>query len=281
KELLDALNAQGSNKLGSVKNSLNNIFLSPTQVDVELVKITPVDLGFKDGVAYGDILNRALGLGLSIAPAEVGPQLRLQYQDQPFNEDIYIAMDPIIDSDKVVAQAVFWLTRFENERILNFANGGLSVLWGGTKQLVFVRSTKIVASQTLAITQQQPGLDIQDDKIMLTAPAELQLIFLWQNAGYNDKAEIAGKGFQCRSVKRGFSVNAGRFPAGEVRMQLTSGVGKVFYTGPASVNPDNTRHAKLIRLSPSSVEVGWEDLEGGGDRDFNDCTVEVRAIPIP
>ena len=42
-----------------------------------------------------DILKKGQEMGLQLCPAEVGPQLRLQYDDQPRDESLFIAMKPI------------------------------------------------------------------------------------------------------------------------------------------------------------------------------------------
>ena len=46
-------------------------------------------------------------------------------------------------------------------------------------------------------------------------------------------------------------------------------------TGPGSRNADGLQHAHLTRISDTVVRIGWEDLYGGGDNDFNDCVVDV------
>lgn len=64
---------------------------------IDLVKISLEELGF-DGVAFFDqILQRAKEKGLKICPAEVGPSLRLEYQDQPDGESLHIGMESMID----------------------------------------------------------------------------------------------------------------------------------------------------------------------------------------
>lgn len=72
---------------------------SPEEVEVELVVASVAELGFKDGATRKDIYTRAQELGLDLCPPEVGPQLRLQYKDQPKGEWLIIAMEPISGSD--------------------------------------------------------------------------------------------------------------------------------------------------------------------------------------
>src|SRR5215469_4155986 len=66
-------------------------------MEVELVAVSAVELGFKTAttVSLASIYARARQLGFQLAAAEVGPQLRLQYIDQPMGEFLTIAMEPI------------------------------------------------------------------------------------------------------------------------------------------------------------------------------------------
>lgn len=72
--------------------------VSDTEQDVDLVVATPKELGFSGNATYRDICNKAIELGLELCPAEVGPQLRKQYTDQPKDEWLVVAMEPITDS---------------------------------------------------------------------------------------------------------------------------------------------------------------------------------------
>ena len=56
------------------------------ETEVELVRVSVAERGFKNGATRKDIYQRAQELGLELCPNEVGPQLRLQYKDQPYNE---------------------------------------------------------------------------------------------------------------------------------------------------------------------------------------------------
>lgn len=79
---------------------------------LELVRLTIKDLGFPKGATTQEIFDKATALGLDLCPAEVGPQLRLQYKDQPLGERLYIAMKQILDRDG--NSYVFKLERYED-----------------------------------------------------------------------------------------------------------------------------------------------------------------------
>jgi hypothetical protein len=69
------------------------------EIEVDLVNISVSELGFPNGATREKIYKRAQELGLQLCPPEVGPQLRLQYKDQPMNEWLLIGMKPVTGSD--------------------------------------------------------------------------------------------------------------------------------------------------------------------------------------
>jgi hypothetical protein len=71
--------------------------LASSKADVDLAVVTAAELGFRaKSVPLRDIYARAEKLGLNLAPAEVGPALRLQYLDQPIGEFLHVGMKPIV-----------------------------------------------------------------------------------------------------------------------------------------------------------------------------------------
>jgi hypothetical protein len=71
--------------------------LASTKTDVDLVVVSATDLGLTtEFVSLRDVYARAEKFGLSLAPAEVGPELRLQYLDQPIGEFLHVGMKPIM-----------------------------------------------------------------------------------------------------------------------------------------------------------------------------------------
>ncbi len=68
--------------------------IASQEVELNLVRTSVAELGFKRGAQRCEIYGRAKELGLDLCPAEVALHLRLEYQDQPFGERLRIAMEP-------------------------------------------------------------------------------------------------------------------------------------------------------------------------------------------
>ena len=95
--LLNALDAAGCGIGGLAEEVLARpaFTVGNAKTNVELFAVSAAELGFRtDTAPLADIYARAQQLGFGLAAAEVGPQLRLQYSDQPMGE-LLIAMEPI------------------------------------------------------------------------------------------------------------------------------------------------------------------------------------------
>src|SRR5262249_21422867 len=67
-----------------------------TKTDVKLAVLSAAELGVEsDESSLSDVYERAKQVGLELCPAEVGPQLRLDYRNQPLGEALDIAMEPV------------------------------------------------------------------------------------------------------------------------------------------------------------------------------------------
>jgi hypothetical protein len=69
-----------------------------TKLNLAVVSVSALGLA-GENVALNDIYAQAQKLGFALCPAEVGPQLRLQYFEQPIGEFLDIAMAPIRTRD--------------------------------------------------------------------------------------------------------------------------------------------------------------------------------------
>jgi hypothetical protein len=116
---------------------LEKISVSQTPVEVDLVRVTVADLGFKDGARCDAIYARAIELGLELCPAEVGPALRLVYKEDTYT---VVGMEPMIDSGDY--WRVFNVYTDLGERVLGGDRGRPGGFWVGSDQWVFVRPRK-------------------------------------------------------------------------------------------------------------------------------------------
>ena len=73
--------------------------VSQSLESLTLVRLKVKDLGFTREPTTDEIYAKEKKLGLELCPAEVGPHLRLQYEDQPLGEWFYIAMKQISARD--------------------------------------------------------------------------------------------------------------------------------------------------------------------------------------
>lgn len=63
--------------------------------EVNLVIVSVAEFDFQHRATLQEVYAAARERGLELCPAEVGPQLRLQYADQPLDEWLIIGMEPI------------------------------------------------------------------------------------------------------------------------------------------------------------------------------------------
>jgi hypothetical protein len=118
--------------------------VSPGKMETDLVIVSLAHLGLPRA-SLQDVYARAQKLGFALAAAEIGPQLRLHYLEQPSGEFLNIAMMPIE-------------TRDGRAKIFVVGNGGAGLLLTGTDagaaefhgmaRFIFVRQRNIASSQT-------------------------------------------------------------------------------------------------------------------------------------
>jgi hypothetical protein len=125
--------------------------LSATKTSVKLFAVSAAELGFQtdtDTASLTDIYARAQQLGFRLAAAEVAPQLRLQYFEQPIGEFLIIGMEPIKTWN---GEAV----------ILTVGNGGTGLILIGqdgsahaeisvASRILFLRSNEAVPADGLS-----------------------------------------------------------------------------------------------------------------------------------
>lgn len=102
------------------------------------------------------------------------------------------------------------------------------------------------------------------------------------DSGYQNKIYWSTDNFKTKNYigvdNNQASVNIGSFAKGtKVEFGIENDAGQFFRTGDASTNIDQQVHAKVTTAN-NATEIGFEDLFGGGDNDFNDAIISVRSL---
>ena len=119
-------------------------------------------------------------------------------------------------------------------------------------------------------------------RIYSTGEEEIEVKLLSDKGDYNNELFLSiptniGKSFNLQSS---FPHDAELIFG--TRVQET---GLSYEIGPGSRNPDGIPHANVNFVQPGVARVGFEDLFGGGDKDYNDFKFQVsggiQATPAP
>lgn len=117
----------------------------PGEIEIDLAAVTVEDLvGRKEGGTTTEIFAGAASLGLIKCPPEVGPRLRLQYENQPSGEDLYVGMEPIASSI-ADGPSIFKVSRAWPAERAELSLGVLRYCyfnkhWEGHMRMVFMRA---------------------------------------------------------------------------------------------------------------------------------------------
>ena len=113
--------------------------VSPIPIEVDLCIATKADLtGKKECGTTAEVFDGIRRLGGELCSDEVGPQLRLQYRDQPKNERLLIAMEVITD-DYDGDRSVFCVGHTGGVGLWIDVSGGCGPndFWSGDNRWVF------------------------------------------------------------------------------------------------------------------------------------------------
>ena len=123
-----------------------------------------------------------------------------------------------------------------------------------------------------------------DGRIIILA-SQVKVTLVSHDADYNNQFgmsfPVSQDFFYCKTQPEGAPIDIGTYGPGELIFRCKTPAGYTWYTGPPIRNVDNFQHAHVTAISSTVVRIGWEDLYGGGDQDFNDCVVDVTIEELP
>lgn len=106
---------------------------------VELVKLSLVDLGFQEEPFFSDICKVALENGLSLCPLELGAFLRLEYLEQP--EGPYLTIASKTPNDDREYPNGFYVRNYEGRLWLRGYRSDDDYPWPINSEFIFICST--------------------------------------------------------------------------------------------------------------------------------------------
>lgn len=144
--LRDALRAKRC-RVGPVVGEVLNhpsFAVSRTRERIQLTTLTVEELGFAQKRAtLAEIYARAASLGYELCPAEIGPQLRLQYMNQRLGEFLHIAMEPVPTA--LGAPVILVVANGGEGLLLISSNGRPDFRPPASTRFVFVRPQAVAA----------------------------------------------------------------------------------------------------------------------------------------
>ena len=139
RDFLRALN-EADRKIGDWADDLLGVpqFVVATEEgELDLAVMTTKQLTGKIEATYAEICAEIIAFGGQLCPPETGPQLRLQYENQPEGEFLFIAMEAIPSSSDA-APSVFYVGRLANGLYLRSSYSFPGDRWLSHQRWVFV-----------------------------------------------------------------------------------------------------------------------------------------------
>ncbi len=99
------------------------------------------------------------------------------------------------------------------------------------------------------------------------------------DSGYDNKIFFSTDNFKTRTYV-GIDNKTGTYsfdvkPGSKLEFGIENGPKQFFRTGGAAANKDGFDHTKVSKTG-NGFAIGFEDLHGGGDKDFNDAIISVQ-----
>lgn len=147
-------------------------------------------------------------------------------------------------------------------------------------------STTLPARAAECITTSTPDAIPAAELIVVADDATAWATFCDGSAGYTSDVYLSEPSLQYIATGHvtpsGTEVDLGFFVEGQelVFAIYVHDTGLWFYSGPGDRNPDGAVHAAVTDLGGGAFHIGFEDLYGGGDLDYNDINLVVETVGI-
>lgn len=197
---------------------------------------------------------------------------------------------PKVDSAKAKATAPVQAADVLNKAPANKSNTSPAavVALGNSKTLdhnLYTKTGELQKSTNAAKAQKTVAKDETPDSgdSFVAGKGDVIVDVKNSDSGYDNKIFWSTDNFKTKHYigvdNNTDSVNIGKFAEGtKIDFGIENGEGQFFRTGSAANNSDNIKHATVTKTA-EGTQYGFEDLNGGGDNDFNDAIFNVRNAP--
>lgn len=128
-----------------------------------------------------------------------------------------------------------------------------------------------------------PGGGVAGAPIVVAATAQVEATYCSVGGAYTADLSLAAPDFQFIATghvtAEGTTVDLGVFTGGSelVFAIYVRDTGDTFYSGDGSRNTDGRAHAMVTDLGNGDYHIGFEDIWGGGDNDFDDIQLGIHV----
>jgi hypothetical protein len=135
-------------------------------------------------------------------------------------------------------------------------------------------------------TTASPGAIPAAGLVVLDSASTATATFCGGSAGYTSDVYLDDPSYVYigtgHSTSSGSTVTLGAFTAGTelIFAIYVHNENQTYFTGPGSRNPDGIVHAAVTDLGGGAYQIGFEDLFGGGDLDYDDINIVVHATGV-
>lgn len=153
------------------------------------------------------------------------------------------------------------------------------------KKIVLALSLLTISSTALAAQPRAYDLTPSTAKLFTATTGEVVLTFLSKTASYSNDLFLQGTPdaiLNNQTANSGTQYSLGSFQAG-TELAFTMFVkdsGFAYYTGEAIKNPDSFIHAAYDITSSQTLNIGFEDIFGGGDKDYDDLVFSLSNVSV-
>jgi Domain of unknown function (DUF4114)/PEP-CTERM motif len=153
------------------------------------------------------------------------------------------------------------------------------------KKIVVGLALLATSSAVMAAQPRAYELAPSTSKLFAATAGEVILTFLSKTASYSSDLYLQGTSdaiLNNQTVLSGTQYSLGSFEAG-AELAFTMFVkpsGFAYYTGAASINPDSFIHAAYDITSGQTLNIGFEDMHNGGDKDYDDLVFSLTNVSV-